>query len=58
LASSLVITIEQMLTFTSEDTNQLMSWVSKQSHPFCDSKIVLGSMPDLESLYAIRQYIE
>jgi hypothetical protein len=57
LASSLVITIEQMLIFSSEETNQLIEWIGNLPYPFCDSGVALDRMPDFESLDVIREYI-
>jgi hypothetical protein len=57
LANHLTIIIEQMLVFTPEYEKQIMEWLEGMPYPFCDSETALQSMPDIDPLKIIRNYI-
>lgn len=58
LADHLTITIEQMVELTPELTSQILDWVSKLPYPWCDSEIILQTMPSIESLRPVRAQLD
>ena len=56
-ANKLAITIEQMLVLTPDLSSQVMNWVNTLSYPWCNTKKILETMPDIEPLSIVRKEI-
>lgn len=57
LAKHLIITIQQMIVLDQSFTEPIIEWVSGLPYPWCDSSVLLETMPQIESLSFVTEFI-
>lgn len=58
LVERLVITIEYMKVLPAAELSGIMNGLSRLNYPWCSPEAVLSSMPDLEALEAVVEYVK
>lgn len=55
LAEYLNITIENMIILEEKFADELLTWISSLAYPWCESRIILESLPKIEELDSFRK---
>jgi hypothetical protein len=58
LVNKLIITIDVMQIFPSQELDRIMGWITSLPYPWCTPVEALSSMPSIEGMATIRNYVK